>query len=72
MSKPKCDIAKVAEEYIAKRYPFFDATGMKLVISETENRWEVTYKLPEDMLGGAPVIDIDKRTCAVVRAQLTQ
>ena len=72
MSQPRCDAARIAEEYIAKKYPFFDPNQMKLVISESENHWEVTYQLPENMLGGAPVIAIDKRTCAVVRAHLEQ
>ena len=72
MSQPKCDIVKLAEEYIAKQYPSFDPTGMKLVVSETLALWEVTYELPRDMLGGAPIISIDKRTCTIVRAQITQ
>src|SRR5205823_8048683 len=72
MSQPTCDIVKLAEEYIAKQYPSFDPTGMKPVVSETMALWEVTYELPQDMLGGAPIISIDKRTCTIVRAQITQ
>ena len=72
MSQPKCDMLRVAQEYIAKRFPSFDATGLKLRISEEGNLWELTYELPEGMLGGVPIITIDKRTCAVVRAQHTQ
>ncbi|MEA2991911.1 MAG: hypothetical protein QOD40_831 [Alphaproteobacteria bacterium] len=72
MSQPKCDLLRVAQEYIAKRYPSFDPAGQKLVISETENLWELTYELPKGMLGGAPIITIDKRTCTIVRAEHTQ
>ena len=72
MSQPKCDPSRVAQEYIADRFPSFDPAGLKLVISETRNLWEVTYELPKGMLGGAPIITIDKRTCTVVRAEHTQ
>ena len=56
MSQPKCDLLKVAQDYIAKRFPFFDPTGKKLVISEKGNLWELTYELPPEMLGGVPKI----------------
>ena len=72
MSEPQCDFMKLAEDYIAKLFPSFNSTGMKLVISEDDHLWEMTYRLPSHMLGGAPVITIHKRTCLVVRAQLTQ
>jgi len=72
MSQISCDVAKIARDYIARRYPFFDPAGLRVVVSETESQWEVTYLLPRDMLGGAPVLGIDKRTCAVVHAYLTQ
>jgi hypothetical protein len=72
MSQPRCDMLRVAQEYIAKRYPSFDPSGLKLVISEEGNFWQLTYELPEGMLGGAPIITIDKRTCTIVRAQHSQ
>jgi hypothetical protein len=72
MAQPKCDTLKIALEYIARRYPHFDPAGLKQVISERDNLWELSYELPEDMLGGVPIITIDKRTCTVVRAVHTQ
>jgi hypothetical protein len=72
MAQPVCDPLKVALEYIAMRYPSFDASGLKRVISERDGFWEITYELPEDMLGGVPVITIDRRTCSIVRATHTQ
>lgn len=68
MSHANCDLLKIAEQYIAKRFLWFDATGKKLMISEKGHLWQLTYQLPIDMLGGAPIITIDKRTCEVVRA----
>jgi hypothetical protein len=72
MSQPKCDLLRVAQEYIARQYPNFDPTGHKPVISESGNLWELTYELPKGMLGGAPIITIDKQTCTIVRAEHTQ
>jgi hypothetical protein len=52
--------------------PLFDPAGLKQVISERDDFWELTYELPEGMLGGAPIIIIDKRTCVIIRARHTQ
>jgi hypothetical protein len=72
MSQVPCDILKTAEDHIASRWPEFDRVGKKLIISEAQKVWEVTYELPLDMLGGAPVVIIDKSTCKVVRSYITQ
>jgi len=72
MAQPACDPLKIALEYIARRYPNFDSAGLKRVISEHDNLWELTYELPEDTLGGVPIITIDRRTCTIVRAIHTQ
>jgi NTF2 fold immunity protein len=72
MSQSECDPVRIAEEFIEKRFPLFDATGKRQVVSEEGSLWVVTYELPPYMLGGAPVVTIDKRTCQVVRAYHTQ
>ena len=72
MSQVKCDFMKVANDYIAKRYPSFDSSGLRPVVSERGGLWEVTYELPPGMLGGTPIVTIDKRTCKVVRASHQQ
>jgi len=72
MAQPVCDPLKVALDYIATRFPHFQSTGLKRVISEQDNLWELTYELPEDTLGGVPIITIDTRTCTIVRAIHTQ
>lgn len=72
MSQRKCDLKKIADSYITKHFPSFDASGLSSHISEQTNSWEVTYELPEGVLGGAPVVTIEKRTCAVVRLRHTQ
>lgn len=72
MPKPKCDMLKTAEEYLGHRFPSFDPAGLKRVITEKGNLWQLTYEMREDMLGGVPTVTIDKRTCKVVRAVHTQ
>jgi hypothetical protein len=68
MSQPKCDFLKIAHDFIAREFPFFDPTGKTLVVSDNGDLWEMTYDLPEGMFGGTPTVIIDKRTCKIVRA----
>lgn len=72
MSYANCDLVKVAEGYIAERFPTLNLCGTKMVISEKGHLWELTYELPPDTLGGVPTIIIDKRACTIVRAHFTQ
>lgn len=71
MSQP-CDVLKVAQEYIAKHFPSFDVTKFKSIISEQGSMAEVTYELPRGMLGGVPIILVDKKTCRVIKASHSQ
>ncbi len=72
MSQQKCDALKIAGSYAAVRFPGSVLPEMKPVISEQKDRWIVTYELPIHMLGGSPVIAIDKNTCKVIDAYHTQ
>lgn len=67
-----CDPATIAKAHIARHFPSFDGSGLRLLVSEQNDVWEITYDLPDGTLGGAPVVTIGKRTCAVVRARHTQ
>jgi hypothetical protein len=72
MSQPKCDFLKIAKEFIVREFPFIDFADRNSVISEADDVLEVRYDLPHDSLGFVPVISIDKRTCAVVDADIEQ
>ncbi|MEA2876064.1 MAG: hypothetical protein QOF14_1260 [Hyphomicrobiales bacterium] len=72
MPQSQCDFFGTAQQFIAERYPTFDSTGLRPIISETESLWELTYELPRGTLGGVPVITIDKRNCKIVRAEHSQ
>lgn len=72
MPNHSCDLLKVAEARLAEVFPSFDPKGMKPKISENDQIWELTYVLPDTMIGGAPIVTIDKKTCTVVRIIRTQ
>lgn len=72
MSMQNCDLLALAEMRLAQVFPWFDPGEMKRKISENGHLWELTYELPETMIGGVPIVTIDKRTCEVVRVIHTQ
>ena len=72
MSQSQCDFLGIAKRFIAERYPTFESTGLRPTVSETDSLWELTYELPKGMLGGVPIITIDKRSCKVIRAAHSQ
>ena len=57
----------VAKAFISQKYPDFDPTGRRLTVESSSGAWMVTYELPDDMLGGSPVVFIDMKTGAVIR-----
>lgn len=72
MTTTECTILRIAERYIATHYPDFDSTHTKPAVKDLGDKWEVTYDLPEDMLGGTPVVIIDKHNSKILRAYHTQ
>ena len=68
----KTAVKEVVEEYVAQKYPDFDKRGKKLVLNDRGAEWEVLYELPPEMLGGSPVVVVDKRTGKVLRSFRTQ
>lgn len=51
MSQQKCDPPKNADAYIVKHFPSFDTSGLTPRVSEQDTVWEVTYDLPDGVLG---------------------
>jgi hypothetical protein len=74
MSQSKCDFPKIAQDFIAKEFPYIDlhAAYRHPVTSESNTFWEVRYELPPDWLGFVPVVAIDKWTCVVVHSHVEQ
>jgi hypothetical protein len=61
-----------AESYVADRFPYFEKRNKVVVIKVIGFEWEITYRLPVDMIGGAPVVIVDMWTSQVSGAFLTQ
>src|SRR6476660_8231988 len=55
MAADKCNTLQVAERNIVKMYPSFDLKEFKQTISENDKFWELTYELPDNMIGGVPI-----------------
>lgn len=72
MTAKEKEALRIGEKYISVHYTDFDQRNKDIVIKDAGDRWEVTYELPEDMIGGAPVVIIDKRTMEVVNSFRTQ
>jgi len=62
----------IGERFIAEHHADFDKNRKKLVLYDEGDHWEVTYELPENMVGGAPVVVIDKQTMKVITSYRTQ
>ena len=66
------DVQAIAEKYIAEKYPTFDKRNKTPSLTDEGDQFLFTYELPEGVIGGAPVVVIDKKTMKVVRAYRTQ
>jgi hypothetical protein len=72
MSEDKLRALSVAESFVAVKYPEFDKSGKQIVIQSVGDQWEITYKLPEDMIGGAPFVMVNKQSGEVTSSYQTQ
>jgi hypothetical protein len=61
-----------AESFVMARFPDFEKEGKTLVIRAIGAQWEITYRLPIDMIGGAPVVTVSMLTGEITNAYLTQ
>jgi NTF2 fold immunity protein of polymorphic toxin system component len=72
MSPADFKIVRVAERYIAVHYPEFDSIKNPPILQDKGDVWEVEYQLPDGVIGGTPVVVIDKKTLKVLRSYRTQ
>jgi NTF2 fold immunity protein len=72
MTRTECTVARVAERHIAVRYPEFDSIKNPPIVQNKGGTWEVYYELPKEVLGGTPVVVIEKATLKVLRSFHTQ
>lgn len=72
MTEQEKEAQSMAEKFVAERYTDFDKRDKKPTLTDQGDHWEFTYELPEDMIGGAPVVIIDKQTKKIIRSYRTQ
>ncbi len=65
-------IAQIGDGVVAARYPRYNRKRFPMRITEKGDRWIFDYKLDDNMLGGTPTVEIDKRTFEVVDVYQTQ
>ncbi len=67
----KCDYATVARAATRKAYPDYD-TNRRIALIDRGAHVEMHYPWPEGILGGSPIIHIEKETCRVTAISRTQ
>jgi hypothetical protein len=59
-------------EFVKLRYPDFVEDRKTPIATDKGDTWEFTYRLPDDMLGGAPVVIFNKADLSVKESYRTQ
>jgi len=72
MNTAEQSLISAAEQAVIAKFPDFKAEGKKPVLQDMGDHWEFTYELPPTMLGGAPVVVIDKKTKSISHIYRTQ
>jgi hypothetical protein len=66
---PSEELRNIASSYLREHHPdWTDGFTLPDVVYDCGEYWVYTYELPKRMLGGTPVVLIDKKTRAVIRA----
>jgi len=61
-------IIKIANKYVAIKYPKSLSIIDKPIVEKKNNIWIVTYTLPKNTIGGAPIVYIDDNNYSVIRS----
>lgn len=65
-------VARAAQDCVATRFPDFDIAGSRPIVQDRGDSWEVEYEMPAGVIGGTPVVVIEKNTLKVLRCFHTQ
>jgi hypothetical protein len=67
------DLLTIAAEAVREYFPHsIDALNFEPIIEEDDTLWIIQYQLPQYILGGTPIIYIDKKTNTVVKVEHSQ
>lgn len=72
MDMHQAEIINKAESYLAVRFPDFDKKGKHPVVEDDGDTWKFYYDLGVGMIGGTPVVIIDKKTKEIIKIYRTQ
>ena len=73
MSNSREELLKITRDYLQKEQPtWVKSLDLPPIITEHQDYWEVSFKLPDDMIGGVPVVEVDKASFRVRKAYHTQ
>ncbi len=57
------DLVETAKKHVAETHPEWKQDlSLPPVLYDKGSYWRVTFALPDDWIGGTPVVEIDKRT----------
>ena len=67
---PEGQLLSVARVYLEVHHPDWveETYRLPFMILDEGDYWEVRFQLPENMVGGTPVVQIDKTTMKVIEA----
>lgn len=70
--RAQAEAIAAGRDYVREKFPDFREDRKTPVVTDAGDAWEFTYRLPADMLGGAPVVVLAKSDLSVRRAYRTQ
>jgi hypothetical protein len=72
MITTECQVVWIANSYVAEHYPDFDLAHYKPLVHDKGAVWLVDYEIPDGVIGGTPVVEIEKGANAFIRSYHTQ
>jgi|SRR3954447_15979 hypothetical protein len=73
MPIPKATLLRISEEYLKAHHPeWTNRLSLPPVVVDRGGYWQVSFELPNGMLGGTPVVEIRKGSHEVIKAYHTQ
>lgn len=60
------------EMLLKSKYPNIKVNMNNISIHDNHSLWEIRFELPEDTIGGSPILWVDKKTLVIVKSVMTQ
>jgi len=67
------ELLAITRNYVMEKFPrSVSSLELPMIVCDHDDYWEVTFKLPDQTLGGVPVVHISKDSKAVIKGYHTQ